>query len=470
MKAMIGIVADDITGANDIGIMYAKAGLRTDVYPLDSWNPAAADAADRPDVLVIDTNSRLDSPEIAYRKVAAATRELREAGCDRFVNKTCSVFRGNIGPEFDAMLDTLGASFAVVVLGFPKNGRTTLGGVHYVHGKLLEESEFRRDPVHPMTESNLVSILRKQTKRPVALVPIETIEQGPAALRAEIDRMRSECAYLILDVRDQRSLRIIAEAAQDEPILCGSSALSEESAVLLAGKGLAGNGETAGEAARNDGKSEALGESDAPANAIGSRSGEAVRSGEASPKSAEGGVLCAAGSLMPQTAAQVAYAKRSGIAAFELDSLVLLRPSEKESHLALLIEQASAELRAGRDVLLHASNDPEKVAETKRIAKTLGSGNTDISRDVSEALSSVVAAVAERAGARKLLVAGGETSAAVCAALGVAGLRLLREIEPGLPSCLALGGEPYRLVLKSGSFGSEPFFVKAIAHLKEAAE
>lgn len=73
-NARIGIVADDITGANDIGLMYAKAGLRTDVYPLESRNPAAV-ASDRPDVLVIDTNSRLDSPENAYRK-AAATRAI----------------------------------------------------------------------------------------------------------------------------------------------------------------------------------------------------------------------------------------------------------------------------------------------------------------------------------------------------------------------------------------------------------
>lgn len=455
MKAMIGIVADDITGANDIGIMYAKAGLRTDVYTLESWNPAAA-AADRPDVLIIDTNSRLDSPEEAYNKAAAATRALREAGCDHFVNKTCSVFRGNIGPEFDAMLDELCASFAVVVLGFPKNGRTTLGGVHYVHGKLLEESEFRRDPVHPMTESSLVSILQKQTERPVALVPIGVIDRGPDALRAEIDRQRSACSYLILDVRDQHSLRIIAEATRNEPILCGSSALSEEAAALLTEKILDGDAETGSGAARNG--------------AQGVGFGEMNHSGEALQPAAECGVLCAAGSLMPQTASQIAYARSKGIAAFELDSLLLLQPGEKEPHLERLAELSSAELRAGRDVLLHASNEPEKVAETKRIAKEHGSGNTDISRVVSEALSSVVAEVAERTGTRKLLIAGGETSSAVCAALSVSGLRLLREIEPGLPSCLALGGVPYRLVLKSGSFGSESFIVKAIDHLKEMAE
>ncbi|WP_219838411.1 four-carbon acid sugar kinase family protein [Paenibacillus sp. R14(2021)] len=441
---MIGIVADDITGANDIGIMYAKADYRTDVYPLELWHAEAA-AGDLPDVLVLDTNSRLDSAEEAYRKVFAATKAVQAAGCDRFFNKTCSVFRGNVGAEFDAMLDALGASFAVIVLGFPKNGRTTIGGVHYVHGKLLEASEFRRDPVHPMTESNLISILQKQTKRTVDFVPIALIEQGPGALRAEIERMRERCSYLILDVRDQGSLRIIAEAVQDEPILCGSSALSEELAILS--------------------RSMHPGES----RKAGMESGgfPRVPFDQAALGRPSGSVLCAAGSLMPQTAAQIEYAKRSGIAAFELDSLILLQVEGKETHLEQLIVQASAVLQAGRDVLVHASNDPDKVAETKRRASKLGTGNTDISRIVSDALSSVVAAISERTGQRKLLIAGGETSSAVCAALGVSGLRLLREIEPGLPSCLAIGGTPYELVLKSGSFGSESFFVKAIAHLKE---
>lgn len=434
---MIGIVADDITGANDIGIMYAKAGLQTDVYTLDAWNPEAV-AADRPDVLIIDTNSRLDQPQDAYRKVKQATEALREAGCVKFINKTCSVFRGNIGSEFDAMLDELSASFAVVVLGFPKNGRTTLGGVHYVRGQLLEESEFRNDPVHPMTESNLVSILQKQTARLVGLLPIEIVERGADVLRAEIDRQRSLCSYLIVDVRDQESLRIIAEAVQDEPILCGSSALSEESALLQAASKSTADGSEAGDAPDNQ--------------------SEADRSG----------VLCAAGSLMPQTAAQIAFAKKSGVEAFELDSLLLLETGEREAHITSLIEQVSSVLTAGRDCLVHASNDPAKVAETKRRAAALGSGNTDVSRFVSEALSSVIASIVERTGQRRLLIAGGETSAAVCEALGARGLRLLREIEPGLPSCLAIGGgTPYLLVLKSGSFGSEPFFVKAIEHLKE---
>ena len=155
---MIGVVADDITGSNDIGIMFAKSGYLVHVYPYDAFDTRCHDSDELPDVLILNTESRFDKPEVAYRKVYEATEVLKALGCTHFYKKTCSVFRGNIGMEFDAMLDALGHSFGVVVLGFPKNGRITKEGLHYVHGKLLEESEFRNDPVHPMLKSNLVDI------------------------------------------------------------------------------------------------------------------------------------------------------------------------------------------------------------------------------------------------------------------------------------------------------------------------
>ncbi|MBB3131090.1 uncharacterized protein YgbK (DUF1537 family) [Paenibacillus rhizosphaerae] len=465
---MIGIVADDITGANDIGIMFAKAGLITHVYPVDELHSGLPDTL--PDVLVLDTNSRLDPADQAYAKVYAATDALRAAGCSRLINKTCSVFRGNIGPEFDAMLDAAHASFAVVVLGFPKNGRVTLNGVHYVHGKPLAESEFRNDPVHPMKESELTAILQAQTERKVALLPISVVEQGADALRGEIDRMREECAYLILDVRDQQSLRIIAEAVKDEPLLCGSSGLYEELAPLLkradadresSGRPIAGTGPDSGQAARTA--------ADLMENSgLLSKNADASLdiAGSAGSSTGSQGVLLAAGSLMPQTAAQIAYAREAGVTIIELDSLLLLEPAQKDGHTADVVRRAGVELAAGRDVLIHASNDAGKLSETRRRARELGLEGSVLSRIVSEELAGAVAEVAERTGQRRLVVAGGETSSAVCGRLGIAGLRVLEEIEPGLPSCMSLDGRGRLLVLKSGSFGSPEFIVKAIEHLK----
>ena len=106
------------------------------------------------------------------RRSGPACEILLAWGAERLYKKTCSVFRGNVGAELDAMLDAAGAESAVVVAAFPANGRTTRGGIHHVRGVPLDQSEFARDPIHPRTESNLVADLARQTARPLRLLEI----------------------------------------------------------------------------------------------------------------------------------------------------------------------------------------------------------------------------------------------------------------------------------------------------------
>jgi uncharacterized protein YgbK (DUF1537 family) len=426
---MIGIVADDVTGAGDIGIMYAKAGYAAHVYSF-AGEDAEYPRADEADVIVLDTHSRFDAPKEAYRKVQAATSWLRNRGCKRYIKKTCSVFRGNIGAECDAMLDALGETFAVVVLGFPKNGRTTVNGIHYVRGIKLEESEFRRDPVHPMTRSDLSGILRGQTGRPVAELHRDIVDRGPEEIRRAIAEKKAECAYLIVDVVDQRSLEAIAEAVEGEKVLCGSSALSEEIALRMRRSGVPCRAEP-----------------------------PAVPAGDG------GGLLIVAGSLMPQTAAQVDTMRSAGAPVLELDTRKLLDPGLRVSVLGELADIIVRHNRAGRHVVVHSANHPGQVEETKRLGSEQGLSNTDVSRLVSDSLAEITAKVLEATGQSRAIIAGGDTSAAVCRRLGVQGMRIMGEIEPGLPSCLTFGEKPLLLALKSGSFGKPDFFPKAIDHL-----
>lgn len=435
---IMGVVADDITGSNDIGIMFAKSGCLTHVYeysrPGDYNRVHQKGLSGRfgePDITILDTNSRLDTPRLAYEKVFAATSELRAAGCQRYFNKTCSVFRGNIGAEFDAMLDALELDFAVVVLGFPKNGRITLNGIHYVYGKPLAESEFRHDPIHPMRTSNLVEILSSQTHRKVALSDHVVISQGVQALKAEIQARRGTCNYLILDVADQEALRTIAAAVRDEPVLCGSSAIGEE---LPAAWGIP----------------------------------LAKKWKIRPPDPSSAGILCIAGSLMPQTADQIRYLQKRGVLALALNHGWLFEPKEREAGIRQLSKEIARQLIEGKNVILHSAGSPIAVAETVAMGAEYNLTRTETSRLVTETLAEITALVLSICGQNRLVVAGGETSAAVCARLGVEGVMIWKEIQPGLPSCLSLSDPPMLLVLKSGSFGSSDFLEQAIEHLRSS--
>ena len=70
-------------------------------------------------------------------------------------------------------------------------------------------------------------------------------------------------------------------------------------------------------------------------------------------------------------------------------------------------------------------------------------------------------------GARRFVVAGGESSGAVTQALGVDRLDIGAEIAPGVPWCYCdTDGARIALTLKSGNFGTETFFADALSKLE----
>ena len=427
MRKTIGIIADDTTGANDIGVMFNRGGYTAKIETFRADAELQVDT----NVLIVDTDSRLDSLEDSYNQVYKATKQLMQAGCSTFHNKTCSVFRGNIGAEFDAMLDALGEEFAVVSLAFPENGRRTEHGIHTVNGKLLEESGFLQDPVHPTTDSNLVHILSQQTERKVTYVDLEFVRKGAAILREKILEKKNEgYNYCILDSNTQEDLRIVAEAIADFKVICGSSAIGlelpafyDEEPMKLTGKQFSADPDQ--------------------------------------------GVLIISGSLTPQTKEQTAYFQAQGGLSFTLDSRSILTSDEKASaEVKRIVSEVISFIADGKNVLVLADNNPEIVMETKELGDKAGLHPLEISKRVSAALAKIAKDVSDQVDLKRLVVAGGDTSGTVTRKLGIKGNYIIEEIDTGVPSGLSIGREML-IVLKSGSFGKKDFFIRAIKHLKE---
>jgi uncharacterized protein YgbK (DUF1537 family) len=157
------IIADDFSGANDVGVAFANAGRQVSVL-LDS--SVESDTLENADVFVICTDSR-------DLTAADAFLRLRQT-CDHFrlsqrqpqlIKKVDSTLRGNVGAEIDALLHC-GYDMAVIAIAAPEAKRQTRGGLCYVDGVPLAETEFASDPKSPVRSSRILDIIRAQCELP----------------------------------------------------------------------------------------------------------------------------------------------------------------------------------------------------------------------------------------------------------------------------------------------------------------
>jgi 3-dehydrotetronate 4-kinase len=423
MAILLGAIADDFTGATDLANTLVRQGMRTvqliDV-PKDPPDGTLADV----DAVVIALKSRTIPAGDAVAQSLAALAWLQAADVHQVLFKYCSTFDstadGNIGPVAEALMAAVGTDFTIYCPAFPENGRTIFKGYLFVGDGLLSESGMRDHPLTPMRDASLVRVLAAQTTRPVGLVPLAAVLDGPSAIKAAFERLeRAGTAHAVVDAVTDGDLYRLGEAVAGLKLITGGSGL-------------------------------ALG---LPANFR--RAGLLPDRGEDAAVAADlkGGSAVLSGSCSVATLAQNAY-MRARRPSFQLDPLLL---AESDRQIAEALDWAGAHL-GDAPILISASAPPEAVrAAQKRL------GRERAGSLVEHALAKIARGLVER-GVRRLVVAGGESSGAVVQALGVTALRIGRQIDPGVPWTVTSGGGPsLALALKSGNFGGEDFFLRAFA-------
>lgn len=101
----IGIIADDLTGADDTALQFHLRGANTQIL-LDSSIMPENKASTQ--VWAIPTETRNCDAHSAYERVKQATKILsEELNVEYFYKKMDSTIRGNIAVEALAMLDAL---------------------------------------------------------------------------------------------------------------------------------------------------------------------------------------------------------------------------------------------------------------------------------------------------------------------------------------------------------------------------
>jgi uncharacterized protein YgbK (DUF1537 family) len=416
---LLGSIADDFTGATDLASTLVRQGMRTvQVIGVPDRVPDA-------DAVIVALKSRTIPAGEAVRQSLAACDALLAAGARQILFKICSTFdstaEGNIGPVGEALAKRLDCGFAIACPAFPTNGRTVFQGHLFVGHHLLSESGMENHPLTPMRDSNLVRVLAAQSAGSVGLIPFAVVEQGEAAIRREVTRLReSGRLFAIADAVTDAHLMALGEACAKHPLLIGGSGLA---------MGLPAN-------FRRDG-----------------RLPERADAGALPPMRGHAAVL--AGSCSRATLGQIGLA-RDQVPTLELDAL---RTPDAAALAAEALDWAAGKLAADRPIVIAASAPPERVAALQ----------AKLGRDAAGLLvEEAMAAIAEglvAAGVGRLVVAGGETSGAVVQRLGVRALRIGGEIDPGVPWTHTEdvpGG--LHLALKSGNFGARDFFLKAFDH------
>lgn len=438
-RLLFAAVADDDTGASDLAGMLAGHALRTllvidlpEQKQLEQWSEGQH-------AVVMAEGTRNLTPALARERTRAAIQLLKRHEPRAFQIKYCSTFdstpEGNIGPTIDIALEELNEDFTVALPALPVNGRTTYKGHHFVNQQLLSDSPMREHPLTPMTNANLVEHLSTQTSRRVGLAPYESVEAGAGELRRRFEALRAEgVSIAIVDCLSDAHVETICRATADMRLVTGGSAFGQGLPAVWRERGWV---------------EELDGEEDVSLTACEGR-----------------GCLVVAGSCSVATRAQNRRLIEAGAPAFRVEPRELLG---EEFRSAALVDEVRARLNAGLDCLLYTTDEPSEVARVQEWAARRGLDVPALGNRLAHALASLVSEILEGQSVGGLVFAGGETSGALCRRLNLGALRVGRNIEPGVPLCYSLGRYRLPVVLKSGNFGGEDFYSKALAAVSRPA-
>ena len=417
----IAIIADDLSGANDTAVAFRKHGIKTCVvnYP-EGFENELADC----DLLSVSTNTRDLEPSEAEIILRDVTQSLMKVGVRRVYKKMDSTWRGNIGREIQTIMEELNVNTAVICSSFPDVHRTIKDGHLYVSGKPIEHTPIAFDPCKPMKTSYLPEILQAQTDLPVHLLNYEDVEKGSVYLSEKIQTISNgKKVMFIADAIESNDLEIIAAIDTgdgNDVLFCGSAGLSN--AMLNAEKVFE------------------------------------------MPKMHP--VMVIVGSVHPVNQELIHQTVQQHKAvAVRLDPCQLLRGSVDKT----TKEKAHHVMEEGYSIIIHTGQSEADRKETKEYGRDLKLSEGEISLRINQAVQDFVNELLEQYQFAGFIVTGGTTALHFLRGIRGAGIRMVDEIEIGVPFGTVIGGpmEGAKIITKAGGFGSRNTFIDSIERLQK---
>jgi len=404
------LIADDLTGAADSAVTFAKYGARVAV----SWPPSdglPTEALEDLDVVAVTTESRhIPRPE-AVRRVTAAAQSVGASGSPGWVyKKVDSTLRGHPGAELSALMAALaskgpGFSRALVAPALPSQRRVTRNGVHFVDGVPLAETVFGSE-VGSSSVADLFAV------EEVGLLSLMVLRRGMAVADSEV----SSSTVVVADAETDADLAAVVDLARaaGTRLLCGSAGLADALAASL------------------------------------SEVWYPTESGISTLGTVDAGVLVIAGSRHPRTLRQIDTLAGAGVQ--------IVCPD------AVWFEAGATDCGDVVDALVTALDDGGiAVVTTAGLPLLSVSGMQMASR-----LAETAGMLLDRRPLGGLILTGGDTAIAVCRELRATALRLAGEVERGVPWGGLVGGrwDGLPVVTKAGGFGDTDTLMRTVRFIE----
>jgi len=415
------IVADDLTGANDTGVQFSKRHLRSIVITnKDYINKSLNDC----DVVVVDTESRFDDKDTAYKKTYEIGKIAKEKNVKYIYKKIDSTLRGNIGAEISGLMDSLEIQHTFIVPALPSYGRITKNGNVYVNGVLLSETEIAEDPKTPVRESYIPDVISHQSDKTIGVIDYDDVLSGKPKLIQKLQQhIKNGIQMIVIDAKDEGDLDLIASAItslKEKVLFAGTSGLAEHLSQYID-----------------------------------------IKKGKKSN-------IIIAGSVSEVTRKQIDYAKKKlalTLIDVEIEKLFSKEQYQEKNRIIDIIKESS---RKGENIIIRTASSKAIVAKSFEQGQKYGLNKFKVSETIASFLGEIARYIIQEISINGILFTGGDTAIKAAQRLNISGTILHDEILPGIPYGYFVE-EQYKniiIVSKAGGFGNEDTIFQVLDFLK----
>lgn len=428
MKA--ALIADDLTGANNVGVMLVKEGLKAVTVSHERPTfPASCE------VVTVDTDSRYLSPDEARARVRDASRWALAQGAEILCNRVDNLLRGNIGSETEGILaQSASDALAVVAPAFPVLGRCIVDGHLLVNGEPVHRNAVAAgDPIAPVTASLIPELIAQQSDIEAVCIPLSDVERGSVHLAGRMEAVAAGGKRIV-----------VVDAETDAHVVTIAEAMASLARPVIA----------------------------VDPGPLSTQFLKATKKAEQA-ESGQGKVVVALGSITPISHAQFRYLlNKRGIEPIWLDPDALLADeTARADAIKASVADGLSRLNDAQAIAIttrHVDHDP---LDLEAEAKAAGLTPHQLSKRLSDGLASATLSIIEGANGAVggCFPSGGDVTASLFKVAEAEAIEVFGDVLPLTAHVAFSGGrlDGLRLVTKGGSIGDEDAMETCLAFLIE---